>query len=78
MLLHLCRTKLGQTNAALNHQSKQPKIEEAKEMTPEEAEKNLEKLISYLIAEYGRMGKPRLSELTPLSDFRCRDNRGHI
>jgi hypothetical protein len=57
VLLHLCKHKLGQTNSALNRQSAQPKIEVAKEMTPEEAEKNLEKLIRYLNAEYGKDGK---------------------
>lgn len=56
MLLHLCKHKLGQTNASLNRQSKQPKIEEAEEMTSEEAEKNLKELIRYLNAEYGENG----------------------
>lgn len=60
LLIYLGRIKLGQTNASLKRQNQRSKIEKAKEITPEEAEKNLEELISYLNAEYGEKGDAKV------------------
>jgi len=57
LLIRLGALYLGQTRSSLLRQTKKPKTEEAKE-TSEEADKNWEKIISYLNAEYGENGKP--------------------